>query len=379
VPKVDVAHAITIDDDVRALVAELEETLSKEYPPEQRHGLSLDALFEPHVRFFVARIDDAVVGCGGVALFRDFAEVKRVFVREGVRGRGAADAVLARIEEETAAAGLDVLRLETGTRQLAALRFYERAGFRRRDAFGAYAAMPAASIAESLFYEKRLVARRVDDARRHRVRSAYDDLAAPYARNLSDELAGKPLDREWLERFADRTRGKGRVCDLGCGPGHVARFLHDRGVDVFGVDLSPAMVTEARRLHPSIAFREGDMMALEEPEGSLAGIVAFYAIVHLVEPALRTAFREMRRVLRSDGLLLLAFHVGDDVMRPRELWGVPVALDWVFHRLEDVTHALVDAGLAIDDVVERAPYEGVEHPSRRAYVLARRVPDTNAR
>jgi SAM-dependent methyltransferase/GNAT superfamily N-acetyltransferase len=377
ITKIDVARAIAVDDDVRALVAELEETLSKEYPPEQRHGLSIDALFEPRVRFFVARADGEVVGCGGVALFRDFAEVKRMFVREGSRGSGVANAVLARIEEETAAAGLDVLRLETGTRQHAALRFYECAGFRRRDAFGAYAAMPAASIGESLFYEKRLVARAVDDARRQRVRSAYDELAAPYAQNLSGELAGKPLDREWLERFAERTRGAGRVCDLGCGPGHVARFLHDRGVDVFGVDLSPAMVTEARRLHPPIAFREGDMMALDEADASLAGIVAFYAIVHLVEPALRTAFREMRRVLRPNGLLLLAFHVGDDVLRPRELWGVPVALDWVFHRVDDVTRALVDAGLAIEDVVERAPYEGVEHASRRAYVLARHVPDNS--
>lgn len=141
-------------DELRALIAELEEALAAEYPPEQRHGLSIDAIFQPNIRFFVARIDGRAVGCGGVALFADFAEVKRMYVRPGARGRGVADAVLARVEAETRAAGLAVLRLETGDRQLAAMRFYERFGFRRCGAFGAYAAMPGSSIQTSVFYEK---------------------------------------------------------------------------------------------------------------------------------------------------------------------------------------------------------------------------------
>jgi putative acetyltransferase len=141
-------------DDVRALIAELEEALAAEYPPEQRHGLSVDAIFQPHIRFFVARVDGRAVGCGGVALFPDLAEVKRMYVRPEARGRGVADAVLARLEAEARVAGLAVLRLETGDRQLAAMRFYERAGFRRCGAFGAYTAMPRSAIATSVFYEK---------------------------------------------------------------------------------------------------------------------------------------------------------------------------------------------------------------------------------
>jgi putative acetyltransferase len=94
------------------------------------------------------------VGCGGVALFDDFAEVKRMYVREGARGHGVGETVLARLEDEARAAGLDVLRLETGDRQLAALRFYERTGFRRCAAFGNYATMPPLSVATSVFFEK---------------------------------------------------------------------------------------------------------------------------------------------------------------------------------------------------------------------------------
>jgi putative acetyltransferase len=141
-------------DEIRALVGELEADLAAGYPPEQRHGLALDAIFEPHIRFFIARLDGVAVGCGGVALFDDFAEVKRMYVRDTVRGRGVAPSLLARIESATRDAGLARLRLETGDKQLAAIRFYERSGFVRRGAFGAYAAMDPHAIATSIFFEK---------------------------------------------------------------------------------------------------------------------------------------------------------------------------------------------------------------------------------
>jgi putative acetyltransferase len=143
-------------DDVRALISELDRILSAEYTPEQRHGLALDAIFKPDIRFFLARSNGAAVGCGGVALFADFAEVKRMYVRDVARGRGVARALLARIERETSDAGLVLLRLETGVRQIAALRFYQRAGFQPCAAFGAYATMAPRAVATSVFLEKRL-------------------------------------------------------------------------------------------------------------------------------------------------------------------------------------------------------------------------------
>jgi len=143
-------------DDVRALVGELDQLLSVEYTPEQRHGLALDAIFAPNIRFFVARLNSAAMGCGGVAFFADFAEVKRMYVREVVLGRGVAQALLAHIEEEASNAGFSLLRLETGARQIAALRFYQRAGFQICAAFGAYATMAPQAIATSVFLQKQL-------------------------------------------------------------------------------------------------------------------------------------------------------------------------------------------------------------------------------
>ena len=101
------------------------------------------------------------------------------------------------------------------------------------------------------------------------------------------------------------------MCDLGCGPGHIARFLHNAGADVFGLDLSPGMLEEARRLNPEIAFRQGNMLDLDLPDNSLAGIVAFYAIVNLPRAAVPQTFHEMARVLKPAGLLLLSHHIGE--------------------------------------------------------------------
>ena len=152
--KIEVALAAT--DEVRQLIGELENVLAEEYPPQQRHGLAIDAIFQPQVRFFLARRQGAAVGCGGVALFPDYAEVKRMYVRPSARGQGVADAILARIEEEARSAGRSVLRLETGDRQIAAMRLYVREGFRECPPFGDYAKKPPEEIAASVFFEKRI-------------------------------------------------------------------------------------------------------------------------------------------------------------------------------------------------------------------------------
>src|SRR3954471_15359239 len=131
-----IERTTTPTDDVRSLISELEQVLHAEYPPEQRHGLSLDAIFQPHIQFFVAHGDTGAVGCGGVALFADLAEVKRMYVRPAARGQGVAEVLLDSIEAAVRAAGLVRLCLETGDRQLAAMRVYARAGFSRCAAFG---------------------------------------------------------------------------------------------------------------------------------------------------------------------------------------------------------------------------------------------------
>ncbi|HTW49433.1 MAG TPA: class I SAM-dependent methyltransferase [Acidobacteriaceae bacterium] len=204
------------------------------------------------------------------------------------------------------------------------------------------------------------------------IRENYDRVAGEYARRIYGELAHKPLDRQLLNRFADATAGQGKVCDMGCGPGHIARYLHDAGAAAFGLDLSPAMLDQARQLNPGMEFRLGNLLAPDLETGSLAGITAFYAIVNLPLAVLPGIFREMHRVLQPGGLLLLAFHIGDEARHVTELWGCAVSMDFYFFPPETIRGLLLQAGFAVEETVERDPYPDVEHPSRRAYIFARK-------
>jgi ubiquinone/menaquinone biosynthesis C-methylase UbiE len=160
---------------------------------------------------------------------------------------------------------------------------------------------------------------------------------------------------------------------MGCGPGHVARYLRDAGTTVFGLDLSTKMLEQARRLNPDISFREGNMMALDLEDRTLAGIAAFYAIVNIPKESLPLVFREMDRVLRPGGMLLLAFHTGDEVLQEKELWGRPISMDFFLFQPSAIREYIELAGLGIEEIIERAPYAPeVEYQSRRAYVFARK-------
>jgi SAM-dependent methyltransferase len=202
------------------------------------------------------------------------------------------------------------------------------------------------------------------------VQNSYDLVADEFVRRIFGELEHKPFDRQLLDRFAERVSAIGPVCDMGCGPGHIARYVHERGAQAIGIDLSPAMVEHARRLNPGIEFKQGDMRSLEIQDESFGGIAAFYSIIHIPHAEVVSVLSEMKRLLRPGGLLLLAFHIGNHVLHMEEWWGRQVSVDFVFYRTEEMQGFLDSAGFLVGEVVEREPYPDVEHDSRRAYILA---------
>jgi len=205
------------------------------------------------------------------------------------------------------------------------------------------------------------------------IRESYDSAAEAYTEHLAGELAYKPLDRHLLNRFAEATRDRGQVADLGCGPGHVAKYLSDQGVRMVGVDLSPKMIACATHLAPEVAFKVGDVHTLDFEDGSLAGIIAFYLIVHFTPAELGPIFREMRRVLASDALALVSFHVGSGVIHKDDLFGARVNLAFRFHDQTTVLNAMETNGFAVIEHIQREPY-AEEYPSRRCYLLGRATP-----
>ena len=203
------------------------------------------------------------------------------------------------------------------------------------------------------------------------VASSYDRVAAEYAARFADELSNKPFDRQLLDEFAALVADRGVVCDLGCGPGHVGRYLADRGVRVCGIDLSEAMVALARLRNPDLTFEQGDARHLAVDEASWAGIVAFYSLIHLRRDELSGVLAELRRTLEPEGLLLVAVHGGAGETHVEEFFESRVDLSATFFERSELVQALEAAGFTVERAIERPPYE-FEMQTRRVYVLARR-------
>jgi SAM-dependent methyltransferase len=191
----------------------------------------------------------------------------------------------------------------------------------------------------------------MEDAWLSDTRSSYDTDAPGYADKVRGLLDESPYLRASLALFADLVQGAGAgpVADVGCGPGYVTRHLHDVGMDAFGIDLSAEMIAIARRDHPDLRFELGNMTDLDLADGSVAGIVAFWSVIHVPDDAVPGVFEEFRRVLRPRGPLLVGFHVGDETRHTSEGYtGRPINVDSHHRPPGRVAAWLREAGFTIE-------------------------------
>ena len=205
-----------------------------------------------------------------------------------------------------------------------------------------------------------------------KTQAGYDLVAEHYAAEFFEELKRKPFDRQLLDDFAvsvKETLGNGVVCELGCGPGQVARYLKDRGLNMRGIDLSAEMVRVATRLNPDIPFQQGDMLSLNLEDNSVAAIVLFYSLIHVKRQDVARALLEMKRVLTPGGKLFLAFHGGEGELHRDEWYGHSVSIDFRLFGPEEMSSYLEAAGFADIKILQRSPYE-FEYPTKRIYALA---------
>jgi ubiquinone/menaquinone biosynthesis C-methylase UbiE len=170
-------------------------------------------------------------------------------------------------------------------------------------------------------------------------RTSYDTVAASYAeltRHLLDET---PVERAVLVLFADlvHAQGGGLVADVGCGTGRITGHLRTLGVDAFGIDLSPGMIDVARRDHPGVRFDVGSMTDLALADASVAGLVAWYSLIHIPDAEISSVLAHFRRVLRPGGPLLLSFHVGDESRLKTEGYGGHPMKVYVHRRQQEQT------------------------------------------
>ena len=205
------------------------------------------------------------------------------------------------------------------------------------------------------------------------VRSSYDAVSADYADHLVEELSGLPFETWLLDRVLAHAAGR-PVVEVGCGPGHVTAYLADGGGDATGIDLSPAMVGEARRRFPGRTFEVGDLRRLTRPATSSgwAAVLGWYSLIHLAASELSPAVAALVRPLVPGGWLVLGLHAGAEVVHLGEWFGHRVDLDFVLHEPAFVVGSVEAAGVVDVEWYLRGPLTARGETTQRLYVLGRR-------
>ena len=210
-------------------------------------------------------------------------------------------------------------------------------------------------------------------SRRSALQRSYDAVAADFAREYASELEERPADRLQLQHFAAAFLGAGSCVDIGCGPGHVAAFLRQSGLDISGIDISRGMVRQARRLYPDVRFQQGDMREIDATDHQWAAAVSRYALNHVPGGELQRTLLEFRRVIEPGGALLLAFASGVESRTLDTWWGHSVELEFHLHPMMDMLVHLQQAGFREVSVKRRRPYPG-EPFGERVWLLLEAVP-----
>ncbi len=200
----------------------------------------------------------------------------------------------------------------------------------------------------------------------------YDTVAKEYSEKFYGEHEKKPKDQEILHRFSQEIGDRRPIWDFGCGPGHTAEYLKNLGIEISGLDLSERILEQARKNYPEIHFQKGNILELEFENDSIAGAVAFYAIVHFTDEQVGVAFNEAFRVLQPGGLFLFTYHIGEEKIRIEEFFGKKIDIDFMFFSSDFISSCLKWSGFEKIEIIEREPYPEVEYESRRAYVFAKK-------
>ncbi|MFR9732044.1 class I SAM-dependent methyltransferase [Saccharopolyspora sp. MS10] len=196
-----------------------------------------------------------------------------------------------------------------------------------------------------------------------RTSQAYGRRAEEYISLLGHIDATASPDRDLIGAWAHE-QSEGPILDVGCGPGHWTSWLHERGVDVEGVDPTPEFVGAARERFPEVRFREGAAERLGVADSSVAGVLAWYSLIHVRPDRIADAFAEFARVVEPGGGLLVGFCRGPEV-EPFD-HAVTTAYFWPIDRL---SRAIEQAGFTVAARETRADPGARPHGA----IVARRV------
>jgi ubiquinone/menaquinone biosynthesis C-methylase UbiE len=203
------------------------------------------------------------------------------------------------------------------------------------------------------------------------VRNCYNQVAKEYSAQFADELAGKPFDRDFLNRFKNNFDTNAKIVDMGTGSGHIAQYLWTLGLNnITGTDIAGDILEVARVAYPHLKFENRNMFDTKYENSSIDGIVSFYGIVHFTYNEIDSTIKEWKRILKPEGTAIFSFHIGDDnSLRVEKFLDKENATGtWNFFQVDKVVDILIKNEIQYDEVVVRYPYINMEHPSHRCYI-----------
>ena len=202
-------------------------------------------------------------------------------------------------------------------------------------------------------------------------RKSFNLAAETYYELFKDEMKRKEYDRRILDRFASDFDSESIVCDVGCGPGHITRYLFDKGLNVFGIDISERCMEIARRENPKMRFQVMDMARLDIADESIDGIVSFYSIIHTPKRLVNMLFSEFNRVLKKGGKVLVVVKKGSSEGYVDELLGFKTRLYSTNFTEEELEIYLQTSGFELISLEARQPYD-FEIPFERIYAVGKK-------
>ncbi len=175
-----------------------------------------------------------------------------------------------------------------------------------------------------------------------------------------------------LDNFANHFDSQSVICDVGCGPRHITRYLFDKRLNVFGIDLSERCIEIARRENPKMRFQVMNMAGLDMADESIDGIVSFFSIIHTPKRLLHVLFHEFHRVLKKGGKILIVVKKVGTEGYVHELEGFKTLLYFTSFTEEEVKSSLQTGGFELIFLEARQPYE-FEIPVERIYALSQKA------
>lgn len=204
---------------------------------------------------------------------------------------------------------------------------------------------------------------------------AYDLIADKYAAQWWNEFENKHFDRVILDWFATQIPENKVILEIGAGPGEVSGYLSDRGVKCIGTDISEKMIENGKKYFPNVTFEVQDFFNFTYENDLFDGVIAYYAIVNLTFHETELVFKEVRRVLKRNGLFLFTFHIfeNEEKLDVKNFFNKEGnELTFYYFKVDELRNLVKSMGFEIIDILIRYPYENVEYQSKRSYFIVRK-------